>query len=115
MQNLASELKQMSNPLREPTAESMDGGMSLESDPFIPSVLGATNFGTDIGSLFYNIQFCHFLPSAHLTLTSHHLKEPPGSFGGRLTFVPGTLNEPTGDPFDVVVAPFALDTPEYTF
>ena len=40
---------------------------------------------------------------------------PGGSFGGELTFVPGTLKNPTGKPFEVVVAPFALDIPDTIF
>ena len=40
---------------------------------------------------------------------------PGGSFGGELTFVPGSLMEPTGSPFDVKVAPFALNHPEILF
>jgi F-box protein 3 len=40
---------------------------------------------------------------------------PGGSFGGELTFVPGSLKNPTGEPFDVVVQPFALDIPDTIF
>jgi uncharacterized protein affecting Mg2+/Co2+ transport len=40
---------------------------------------------------------------------------PGGSFGGELTFVPGTMASPTGPPFEVRVAPFALDLPPFVF
>mmetsp|Transcript_18351 Transcript_18351/g.45477 ORF Transcript_18351/g.45477 Transcript_18351/m.45477 type:complete len:505 (-) Transcript_18351:95-1609(-) len=32
-----------------------------------------------------------------------------GSFGGSLTFVPGSINQPTGPPFEVELKPFLLD------
>ena len=38
------------------------------------------------------------------------------NFGGALRFVPGTLREPTGEPFDVQVKHVALDaSPEYIY
>ena len=38
------------------------------------------------------------------------------SFGGCLRFVPGSLQEPTGEPFDVKVEHVALDAaPEYIY
>jgi hypothetical protein len=38
------------------------------------------------------------------------------AFGGYLRFVPGTLREPTGEPFDVKVEHFTLDSsPEYVY
>jgi uncharacterized protein affecting Mg2+/Co2+ transport len=40
---------------------------------------------------------------------------PGGSFGGELTFVPGTLKVPTGEAFEVDVLPFALDVPDFLF
>ena len=39
----------------------------------------------------------------------------PGSFGGELSFVPGSIKQPTGAPFDVIVPPFSLDTPLFVF
>jgi uncharacterized protein affecting Mg2+/Co2+ transport len=41
--------------------------------------------------------------------------EMGSTFGGELTFVPGSLLEPTGPPFQVVVAPFSLDIPRVLF
>ena len=38
-----------------------------------------------------------------------------GSFGGRLQFVPGALNEPLGDEFDVTVGTFALRRPRFLY
>ena len=38
-----------------------------------------------------------------------------GSFGGELTFVPGTRKKPTGPPFQATLKPFALRVPEYIF
>lgn len=40
---------------------------------------------------------------------------PGGSFGGELIFVPGSLLEPTGAPFEAAVARFALDLPDFFF
>lgn len=40
---------------------------------------------------------------------------PGGSFGGELTFVPGTLAAPEGSAFEVAVQPFALDVPDALF
>ncbi|KAL5203976.1 hypothetical protein ABZP36_008847 [Zizania latifolia] len=39
----------------------------------------------------------------------------PGSVEGSLTFIPGKLSRPEGKPFEVTVAPFPLETPEYIF
>merc|ERR1712216_563008 len=36
-----------------------------------------------------------------------------GSFGGVITFVPGTIKQPTGPPFDVTVKKFGLRIPKY--
>ena len=38
-----------------------------------------------------------------------------GSFGGHLTFVPGTIDDPEGAPFDVAVKAFRLVHPGYIF
>lgn len=39
-----------------------------------------------------------------------------GSFGGHITFIPGTLHNPTGSPFDVSLAPFRLTTmPDFLY
>lgn len=38
-----------------------------------------------------------------------------GSFGGSLSFVPGTIKRPTGRSFDVRLEPFRLYVPEYIF
>merc|ERR1712060_351669 len=35
-----------------------------------------------------------------------------GSFGGDVTFVPGTIRKPTGKPFQAIVAPFRLCVPD---
>ena len=42
-------------------------------------------------------------------------RPPGGTFGGELTLVPGTIDEPTGAPFDVDVPPFALVRPDFFF
>lgn len=39
----------------------------------------------------------------------------PGSIEGSFTFVPGRLAEPKGDPFEVEVARFPLEMPDYIF
>ncbi|WOL04131.1 hypothetical protein Cni_G12852 [Canna indica] len=39
----------------------------------------------------------------------------PGSVEGSFTFVPGRLSKPEGRHFDVKVAPFSLEEPEYIF
>jgi uncharacterized protein affecting Mg2+/Co2+ transport len=38
-----------------------------------------------------------------------------GRFGGEILFVPGTVSTPTGEPFVVTVAPFALARPEFIY
>ncbi|CAE8645050.1 unnamed protein product, partial [Polarella glacialis] len=38
-----------------------------------------------------------------------------GTFGGSLTFVPGTIRSPTGSPFEVRMEPFGLFIPEFVF
>lgn len=38
-----------------------------------------------------------------------------GSVEGSFTFVPGRVSRPEGKPFEVMVAPFPLETPEYIF
>lgn len=38
-----------------------------------------------------------------------------GRFGGEILFVPGTVSAPTGEPFAVAVAPFALARPEFIY
>nr|CAD1819930.1 unnamed protein product [Ananas comosus var. bracteatus] len=43
------------------------------------------------------------------------LPEAPGSVEGSFTFVPGRLSKPEGSFFDVKVAPFVLEKPEYIF
>lgn len=43
------------------------------------------------------------------------LPEGPGSVEGSFSFVPGKLSQPEGKPFEVVVAPFPLEVPEYIF
>mmetsp|Transcript_65202 Transcript_65202/g.147060 ORF Transcript_65202/g.147060 Transcript_65202/m.147060 type:complete len:120 (-) Transcript_65202:35-394(-) len=40
---------------------------------------------------------------------------PGGSFGGTLRLVPGTLENPVGEAFEVEVARFGLDLPDFTF
>mmetsp|Transcript_33668 Transcript_33668/g.66535 ORF Transcript_33668/g.66535 Transcript_33668/m.66535 type:complete len:480 (+) Transcript_33668:107-1546(+) len=40
---------------------------------------------------------------------------PGAIFGGEFTFIPGTLRNPTGKPFDVEVAPFTLSIPDFIF
>ena len=44
-------------------------------------------------------------------------KVPPGAgvFRGSLQFVPGTIDDPTGELFEVVVAPFPLAVPDFIF
>jgi hypothetical protein len=39
----------------------------------------------------------------------------PGSFSGHMTFVPGTLDNPTGAPFDVTIGEFPLTVPDFIF
>uniref|UniRef100_A0A0E0F4K4 ApaG domain-containing protein n=1 Tax=Oryza meridionalis TaxID=40149 RepID=A0A0E0F4K4_9ORYZ len=43
------------------------------------------------------------------------LPDSPGSVEGSFTFVPGMLSRPEGKPFEVTVAPFPLEIPEYIF
>ncbi|AQK49553.1 F-box protein SKIP16-like [Zea mays] len=43
------------------------------------------------------------------------LPQVPGSVEGSFSFVPGKLSRPEGKPFEVMVAPFPLDVPEYIF
>nr|CAB3489699.1 unnamed protein product [Digitaria exilis] len=43
------------------------------------------------------------------------LPEAPGSVEGSFSFVPGKLSRPEGKPFEVKVAPFPLEVPEYIF
>ncbi|KAL6875645.1 hypothetical protein ACP4OV_013158 [Aristida adscensionis] len=43
------------------------------------------------------------------------LPRVPGSVEGSFSFVPGKLSQPEGKPFDVTVAPFPLEVPEYIF
>ncbi|XP_078434020.1 SKP1/ASK-interacting protein 16 [Wolffia australiana] len=43
------------------------------------------------------------------------LPKTPGSIEGSFTFVPGRLTGPQGQPFDVEVARFSLETPSYIF
>jgi len=38
-----------------------------------------------------------------------------GSFGGEITFVPGTISKPTGPPFEVAIAPLELCVPDYLY
>ncbi|CAK0796698.1 unnamed protein product, partial [Prorocentrum cordatum] len=38
-----------------------------------------------------------------------------GTFGGEVTFVPGTRRRPTGEPFQARVQPFRLHVPEYMY
>mmetsp|Transcript_27327 Transcript_27327/g.62992 ORF Transcript_27327/g.62992 Transcript_27327/m.62992 type:complete len:497 (-) Transcript_27327:120-1610(-) len=38
-----------------------------------------------------------------------------GSFGGTLTFIPGTINKPTGPPFQVKLEPFRLERADYLY
>jgi len=38
-----------------------------------------------------------------------------GHFGGEIQFFPGTVTQPEGPPFNVVVAPFRLAKPEFVF
>lgn len=50
--------------------------------------------------------------------TYQSMSRDPGlvAFGGTLRFVPGTLREPTGEPFDVKVEHVTLDAqPEYIY
>lgn len=44
-----------------------------------------------------------------------HLPASPGSVRGSFTFVPGRLVDPKGSPFEVVVAEFPLQRPDYIF
>lgn len=37
---------------------------------------------------------------------------PGGSFGGELIFLPGSIQSPSGDPFNVAVGRFSLDIPK---
>jgi hypothetical protein len=37
---------------------------------------------------------------------------PGGSFGGELTFLPGSIQAPSGPPFNVEVGRFSLDIPK---
>ncbi|KAL6662338.1 hypothetical protein ACP70R_000197 [Stipagrostis hirtigluma subsp. patula] len=43
------------------------------------------------------------------------LPRGPGSVEGSFSFVPGKLSRPEGKPFEVTVAPFPLEIPEYIF
>nr|CAB3499397.1 unnamed protein product [Digitaria exilis] len=43
------------------------------------------------------------------------LPEGPQSVEGSFSFVPGRLSYPVGKPFEVAVAPFPLEVPEYIF
>ncbi|TVU03654.1 hypothetical protein EJB05_50006 [Eragrostis curvula] len=43
------------------------------------------------------------------------LPHGPGSVEGSFSFVPGMLSRPEGKPFEVTVAPFPLEVPEYIF
>uniref|UniRef100_A0A0E0MEJ5 ApaG domain-containing protein n=1 Tax=Oryza punctata TaxID=4537 RepID=A0A0E0MEJ5_ORYPU len=43
------------------------------------------------------------------------LPDSPGSVEGSFTFVPGKLSRPEGKPFEVTVAPFPLEMPQYIF
>ncbi|BAF28021.2 Os11g0265200 [Oryza sativa Japonica Group] len=43
------------------------------------------------------------------------LPDSPGSVEGSFTFVPGKLSRPEGKPFEVTVAAFPLEIPEYIF
>ncbi|KAF8645555.1 hypothetical protein HU200_066147 [Digitaria exilis] len=43
------------------------------------------------------------------------LPKAPGSVEGSFSFVPGKLSRPEGKPFEVMVAPFPLEVPEYIF
>uniref|UniRef100_A0A0D9XR25 ApaG domain-containing protein n=1 Tax=Leersia perrieri TaxID=77586 RepID=A0A0D9XR25_9ORYZ len=43
------------------------------------------------------------------------LPDSPGSVEGSFTFVPGKLSRPEGKSFEVTVAPFPLEMPEYIF
>jgi len=43
------------------------------------------------------------------------LAKGPGSVEGSFSFVPGKLSRPEGKPFEVMVAPFPLEVPEYIF
>lgn len=38
-----------------------------------------------------------------------------GTFGGQITFVPGTIQRPTGPPFNAKVQPFRLRVPKYVY
>ncbi|KAK9288490.1 hypothetical protein L1049_016949 [Liquidambar formosana] len=44
-----------------------------------------------------------------------HMPSLPGSFEGSFTFVPGRLADPKGGPFEVEVARFPLQLPDYIF
>jgi uncharacterized protein affecting Mg2+/Co2+ transport len=41
--------------------------------------------------------------------------ETPAIMSGYFTFVPGTKDHPTGEPFQVQVAPFALPFPQFIY
>jgi len=43
------------------------------------------------------------------------LAKGPGAVEGSFLFVPGKLSRPEGKPFEVMVAPFPLEVPEYIF
>lgn len=43
------------------------------------------------------------------------IESPPGTMGGRFTFIPGTKEHPTGRPFDARVPHFTLAVPKFIF